>query len=189
MKMADGRGKRRRFLNSNFFTSYMLFLSVIMLFASGCVTEPALDKGKFAELNRAAQDLKTAIRSGKRCEVPDTLLQRLTSEIAALKNKTASKAERDLLSAYSHLLVICQDGLLLCQSRTHLTEFQFVPKGRIYVTQELDSLVEKYDLPTERHLYSPTGKYWKSISGDSITVIWESAEAEIKNIENMVNYN
>ncbi len=164
-------------------------LSAILLFASGCVTEPGLDKEKFAELNRTAQELKTALRAGKRCELPDTLLQRLESGTAALKDKTASKAERDLLSAYFHLLAITKDGLLLCQSRTHLSDFEFVPKGRIYVTQELDPLVEKYDLPTERHLYSPTGKYWKSISGDSITVIWESAEAEIKNIENMVNYN
>ncbi len=160
-----------------------------MFFAAGCISEPGLDKGKFAELNRAAQDLKTAIRSGKRCEFPDTLQQRLSSGIEALKGKTASKTEFDLLSAYSHLLTTYKDGLLLCQSRTHLTEFEFVPKGRIYVTQQLDPLVEKYDLPTERHLYSPTGKYWRSISGDSITVIWESAEAEIKNIENMVNYN
>ncbi len=164
-------------------------LSTIMLFTAGCVAEPGLDKGKFAELNRAAQDLKAELRSGKSCEVPDTLLQRLASETTVLKDKTASKAERDLLSAYAHLVGVCRDGSLLCRSRTLVPDFQFVPKGRIYVTQELDPLVEKYDLPTKRHLYPPTGKYWRSISGDSITVIWESAEAEIKNIENMVNYN
>ncbi len=165
------------------------FLSALLLFASSCVTEPGLDKAKFAELSRAAQDLKAAIRSGRRCEFPDTLLERLASGRAALKDKTASKAERDLLTAYSDLLAIYKDGLLVCRSRTHLTDFQFVPKGRIYVTQDLDPIVEKYDLPTERHQYAPTGKYWKSISGDSIAVIWESAEAEIKNIENMENYN
>jgi hypothetical protein len=167
----------------------IILLSAVMLFASGCVAEPGLDKGKFSELNRAAQDLKTAIRSGRGCEVPDTMLQRLASGTAALKDGTASKTERDLLSAYSHLLAIAEDGLLLCQSRTHLTNFEFVPKGRIYVTQELDLIVEKYDLPTERHLYRPTGTYWRSISGNSITVVWESAEDEIRNIENMVKYN
>ncbi len=160
-----------------------------MLFAFGCVAEPGLDKGKFSELNRAAQDLKTAIRSGRGCEVPDTVLQRIASGTAALTDRTASKTERDLLSAYSHLLAISKDGLLLCQSRTHLTNFEFVPKGRIYVTQELDPIVEKYDLPTERHLYRPTGTYWRSISVDAIAVIWESAEDEIQNIENMVKYN
>jgi hypothetical protein len=170
-------------------TIVIALVSAITLFAWGCATEPGLDKGKFAELNRAAQDLKTAIKSGKDCELPDTLLQRLASGTAALKDKTASKAESDLLSAYSNLLTTYKDGLLLCQSRTLLTNFQFVPKGRIYLTQELDPLVEKYDLPVEKHVYKPTGKYWKSIPADSITIIWERAGIEIKITENMVNYN
>jgi hypothetical protein len=164
-------------------------VSALLLFASGCLTEPGLDKGKFSELNRAAQDLKSALRSGTRCGFPDSLLQRLSSGTAALQGKTASKAELDLLSAYSHLLAVYQDGLLLCRSRVHLAGFPFVPKGRIYVTQELDPLVEKYDLVTDQHQYGPTGKYWRSIPEDSIAVIWESAEAEIRNIENMTNYN
>jgi len=160
-----------------------------MLFGPGCVTEPGMDKGKFSELNRTAQDLKTSLASGKPCDAPDTLLQRLVSGIAALKNKTASKEENDLIEAYSRLLTTYRDGLLLCRYRTHLSQFQFVPKGRIYVVQELDPLVEKYGLPTESHLYGPTGVHWRSIAGDSINVIWESAEFQIKNIENMVKYN
>jgi len=164
-------------------------LWAIMLFAAGCKAEPGLDKGKFTELNRAAQDLKTAMRSGKGCEAPDTVLQRLASGTAALQDKTASTAERDLLAAYAHLLTTYQDGLLLCRSQTILTGFEFVPKGRIYVTQELDPLVEKYDLTVEQHVYKPTGKYWKSIPGDSIRVIWEQTAFEIKNIENRENYN
>jgi hypothetical protein len=167
----------------------IILLSSIMLFGSGCVSEPGIDKGKFSELNRTARDLKTSIASGKPCDAPDTLLQRLVSGIAALKNKTASKEESDLIEAYSRLLTTYKDGLLLCKYRTHLSQFQFVPKGRIYVVQELDPLVEKYGLPTESHLYRPTGAYWRSIAGDSIKVIWESAESQIKNIENMVNYN
>ena len=167
----------------------IILLSSIMLFGSGCVSEPGIDKGKFSELNRTALDLKTSITSGKPCDAPDTLLQRLASGIAALKNKTASKEENNLIEAYSHLLTTYKDGLLLCQYHTQLSQFQFVPKGRIYVVQELDPLVEKYGLPTETHLYRPTGAYWRSIAGDSIKVIWESAETQITNIENMVNYN
>jgi hypothetical protein len=160
-----------------------------MLFAPGCVSEPGIDKEKFSELNRIAQDLKTAITSGKPCDVPDTLLQKLASVTAALKNRTASKGEHDLIEAYSQLLTTYKDGLLLCQYQTPLSQFQFVPNGRIYVFQELDPLIQKYGLSTESHLYKPTGVYWRSIDGDSIKVIWESAEFQIKNIENMVNYN
>lgn len=159
-----------------------------MLFGPGCVWEPGIDKGKFTELNRTARELQTSLTSGEPCEVPDALLQRLASGTAALKDKTASKGERDLIRAYSNLLTTYQDGLLLCKYRTHLSQFQFVPKGRIYVFQELDPLVQKYDLPTASHVYKPTGLKWKSIAADSIRVIWESAGSQLKNIENMVNY-
>jgi hypothetical protein len=167
----------------------LIFLLVIMLFGSGCVSEPGIDKGKFSELNRTALELKASVKSDTPCNVPDTLLQRLASETAALKDKAASKAESDLLEAYAHLLTTYKDGLLLCRYRNQLYHFQFVPKGRIYVSQELDPLVDKYGLSTESHLYKPTGVHWRSIAGDSIMVIWERAEIQTKNIENMVNYN
>ena len=166
----------------------ILLFSVITLFISGCVSEPGVEKGKFLELNRTMEDLKTVIVSGNACDVPDTLQQKLAAGIAALNDKAASKGERDLVAAYSNLLTTYKDGLLLCQSRNLLSNFQFVPRGRIYVSQELDPLVEKYGLSTKRHLYRPTGQYWRSIDGDSIKVIWESAQVQIKNIENMINY-
>jgi hypothetical protein len=167
----------------------IILLSAIMLFGSGCVSEPGIDKGKFLELNRTARDLTISFTSGNPCDVPETLLQRLSSGSAALQGKSASKGESDLVKAFSNLLTIYQDGLLLCKYRNHFSQFQFVPKGRIYVSQELEPLVQKYDLSTESHLYRPTGLYWRSIAGDSIKVIWERAELQTKNIENMVNYN
>ena len=167
----------------------IILLLGIMLFGSGCVSEPGIDKEKYSELNRTARELKASIKSATPCDVPDTLLQRLASGTVALKDKAATKAESDLLEAYAHLLNTYQDGLLLCRYRNQLYHFQFVPKGRIYVSQELDMLVDKYSLPTESHLYRPTGVYWRSIAQDSIMVIWERAEIQTKNIENMVNYN
>jgi hypothetical protein len=163
-------------------------LLAIMFLGSGCASEPGINKEKFAVLNQTARDLKLSIASGDPCHVPATLLQKLASGIAALKESKTSKEESDIVSAYSNLLTIYRDGLLLCEYRTHLSQFQFVPKGRIYVSQELDPLVQKYDLSTERHLYKPTGIYWRSIAGDSIKVIWKNAEFLTKYIENMVNY-
>ena len=167
----------------------IILLSAIVLSGLGCVSEPGIDKGKFSELNKTARDLTNSLASGKPCDVPETLLQRLASGTAALKDKSTSKGESDVIKAYSNLLTTYQDGLLLCSYRNHLSQFKFVPKGRIYVSQELDPLVQKYDLSTESHLYRPTGLYWRSIAGDSIKVIWERAELQTKNIENMVNYN
>jgi hypothetical protein len=167
----------------------IISLTAILFFGSGCASEPGIDKGKFSELNRTARDLKSAITSGEPCDIPDTLLQRLVSGTTALKGKTTSQGESDLLAAYSNLVTTYQDGLLLCKYRTHLSRFQFVPRGRIYVFQELDPLIQKYDFSTERHVYKPTGLHWRSIAGDSINVIWENAKFQTKNIENMENYN
>ncbi len=167
----------------------IIFLSAILPLSLGCVLEQGIDKGKFSELNRIARELQASLSSDKPCDVPGSLLQRLDTGITVLKDKTVSKGERDVIAAYSRLLTTYKDGLLLCQYRTQMNQFEFVPRGRIYVFQELDPLVDKYGLSTERHLYAPTGVHWKSIAGDSIKVIWESAEIQLKNIENMVNYN
>jgi hypothetical protein len=167
----------------------VIIVSVLLVFVSACVSEPGIDKGKFSELNQTVHALQTVIKSDKPCAVPKTLLQKLSTETAALEDKMVSKGEKDLLAAYAHLLTTYQDGLLLCEYQAQMNRFQFVPKGRIYVFQELDPLVEKYGFSTERHVYPPTGVHWKSISGDSILVIWESAGIQTKYIENMVNYN
>ena len=166
----------------------ILFLSAIALFTSSCSSEPGIDKNKFAELNRTLQEMKVAVASSDPCNVPNILEQQLDAGIRAVKDKARSKSERDLIAAYSNLLITYKDGLLLCQSRTHLSNFDFFPKGRIYVSQELDPLVEKYDLAVEKHLYKPTGQYMRSIDGNSILVIWDSVRFQIKNIENMTNY-
>jgi hypothetical protein len=170
-------------------TIFMLMLWGIMLFASGCVSEPGLDKGKFSGLNKTAQELKTVITSTRPCDMLDGLVQKLASQISVMKEKAISKPERDLIAAYTELLATYKDGLLLCQTRTLLAEFPFLPKGRIYVPQELDPVVEKYGLSTERHLYKPTGQYWRSVSSDSIQVIWENAEARTKVIDTALKYN
>ena len=171
------------------FLRWLLVLLTALLFISACVSEPEFDRTKFAELSQTAQELKAAISSGTPCELPDTLLQRLSSGITAIKGKAKSKKELDLISAYSYLLTTCKDGLLLCRSRNQFANLNLIPKGRIYVSQELDPLVERFDLPTEKHLYKHTGQYMRSIDGNSIGVIWESTRTQIKNIENMMNYN
>ena len=163
-------------------------LSAVVLFISACESEPGIDKAKFAELNRTAQAIKLAIASSDPCNVPDILEQKLDAGIAAMKDKANSKAERDIVAAYANLLTILRDGMLLCRSRAHLSNFEFFPKGRIYVSQELDPLVEKYSLSVERHLYEPTGQYMRSIDSNSILIIWDSMRVQIKTIENMINY-
>ncbi len=166
----------------------LIAISIAILLFAACTPEKWTDKTKYTEVNRTVQDLQTAIASGKPCDVPDTVLQDLDTKTESLKEKAVSQNDRDLIAASKDLASIYRDGLLLCRSRTHLTSFPFVPKGRIYVTQELDPVVEKYGLSTERHQYKPTGQYWRSIDADSIQLIWERAGFRIRYIENMLKY-
>ena len=170
-------------------TTVVIVLSAMILFVSGCVSGPGIDKEKFSELNRTARELKTSLQKNKPCDVPNALIQRLAAGTAALQDRTASKAERDLLAAYSNLLTTYQDGLLLCQYQAQMNKYPFVPAGRIYVFQELDPVVDKYGFSTESHLYPPTGVLFRSIAGNSITVIWENAVIQTRVIDNMTNYN
>jgi len=163
-------------------------LTVMMLSGFGCLSEPAIDKGKFSESLRIARSLQTSLTSGDPCEVPAELLQKLASETEALKEKPATSSEKNVIRALSGLVGTYDDGVLLCKTRTRFSHFPFVPKGRIYVFQELDPLVQKYDLSTESHVYGPTGASWRSIPWDSIKVIWKTAGEQLKNIENTVKY-
>ncbi len=167
----------------------VLLFSALLLFASACAWEPDIDKNKFAELDRTARDMGTVIASSDPCDARDDLGQRLAAGIASVRDKAATKAERDLVAAYARLLITYRDGLLLCRSRTHMSNFDFFPKGRIYVTQDLDPLVRKYDLPVEKHVFKGTGQYMRSIDGNSVLVVWDRARNQIRNIETTLKYN
>ncbi len=162
--------------------------TAVLVVLAGCITQPGIDKDKFAELLGTARDVRTAISTADPCDVPEALAQRLADGIAAAKGKQPTPAEENVIAAYGNLLATYQDGLLFCRLRPQIAHFEFFPTGRVYVSQELDPLVEKYDLPVERHLYKRTGHYLKSIDGKAINVIWESARTQIKNIENMIYY-
>jgi len=162
---------------------------ILALLLASCTFEPGLDKEKFAELDSASKDLKAAYSVGDHCNIPGSVSLRLASGAAALEGRTVSKAERDLLAAYKNLAAIAGDAMLLCRSRGQLAGFRFMPAGRIYVTQELDPLVERYDLAIERHPYKPTGAYVKTIAGDSVLVIWDRAESVMQNIDVQLKYN
>ena len=168
---------------------FFLFLCAAPLLAtSGCISEQGIDKDKFSDLDRTARDLRTAITASDPCSVPEELQQRLAAEIAAVKDRTDSKGERDLTAAYARVLATYQDGLLLCRSRGHLSDLKLIPGGRIVLTQELDPLVDRYKLPTEEHVYKPTGQHIRSIDRRSIEVIWDRMGAQIKNAENILFY-
>lgn len=163
-------------------------LLLIFFLGTSCSSRPGIDKGKFTQLNRTALTIKTSLASGASYRQLTELVQGLSAEIAAVKTKTVTKEEKELLEAYSDLLAMYQDGLLLWKYKLEFAPFDFVPKGRIYVGQDVEPIVLKYRFPTESHLYQPTRQSWKSLSEDSIQIIWSNADSQLKIIENIRNY-
>ena len=168
--------------------NYLAALLAILFLNAACSFEPEIDKGKFAPLKVAAQEVKTSIAANESYQQVTGRVQQLSAGIEALKDKVPTQKEKELLKAYSALLVNYQDGLVLWKSRLDFAFLNSVLKGRIYVGQDVDPIVMKYRFPTESHLYKPTGQYWKSIPEDSIQIIWSCADSQLKTIENITNY-
>jgi hypothetical protein len=164
----------------------ILILLLIVFIAFACSSEPEMDMTKFRKLAQAAQELQTSLAAGTSYQHFGELLHNLSSETAALKDKVKSKKEIELLNEYSVLAGIYQDGYVLWKYKIEFAPFGFVPKGRIYVSQDVEPIAFKYNFPTESHLYKPTEQYWKSISEDSIQIIWNNADLQQKIIKGTV---
>ena len=158
-------------------------LLMIVFITVACSSEPEMDKNKFRKLDQIAQEVKTALNEKTSYKHFGELLQNLSAEIAAVKNRPLSKKEMELLQAYSVLAGVYQDGYILWKYKIEFAPFGIVPEGRIYVSQDVDPIAFKYNLPTESHLYKPTQQYWKSISADSIQIIWNNADLQYKIIK------
>ncbi len=166
----------------------MVGLLIIFLLSGACSSEPTISKSKFAKLSLAAHEVKTSIVAGESYGQVADRVQKLSDEIEALKDSTTTADEKQLVQAYEILLSIYKDGLVLWKYKLDFAFFDSQLKGRIYVGQDVDPIVEKYRLATESHLYKPTGQYWKSIPGDSIQLMWRHADSQLKVIGNITNY-
>ena len=160
---------------------------MFVLFAGACSFEPDIDPGKFKRVSGAAQAVKASLSAETSYEQFGSLIEALSGEIAALKGKTATREEEKLLKAYTTLAEVYQDGRTLWKFKLEFAPFGIVPDGRIYISQDVEPIVFKYSFPVENHLYKPTGKHWKSISEDSIRIIWSNADSQLKIIEEIAN--
>jgi hypothetical protein len=161
----------------------LTLLLMFVLFTGACSSEPDMDRKKFKSLAGAAQAVKASLDAGASYEQFGRSLEALSGEIATLEGKAATRKEEDLLKAYTTLAEVYQDGHTLWRVKLEFALFGIVPEGRIYVSQDVEPIVFKYSFPVETHLYKPTGKQWRSISEDSIRIIWSNADSQLKIIE------
>lgn len=157
----------------------------LLIVCTAC--SPQMNKQKFEKVNHTVQALQHAISAGGDYPQLGVLIQQLSSEIESLNAGVTSGKERDLAQEYSKLLKMYQDGFLLWKYHTEFSSHNFVPKGRIYVGQDVEAIVVKYRLPTETHIFEPTQQRWKSIAEDSIRIIWDNADAQVKRINTLLN--
>jgi len=165
-----------------------IWLLLVFVACSSQIDENRFDRNRFDRVNSTVQALQHSISSGKDYPQLGALIQQLSSEIEALKVSVTSRKEKDLVQEYSELLKMYQDGFLLWKYRTEFSSHNFVPKGRIYVGQDVEPIVVKYRLPTETHIFEPTQQIWKSIAEDSIRIIWNNTDAQVKIINTILNY-
>ena len=179
---------RTRIKDRRNFLVLLLIISVISMACSFEQFEPGIDKNKFAKLNASALAVKTSIDTGAGYQQVTDNAKILADEIKTMKYAAASKREKRLLEAYSDLLVIYRDGLLLWEYRDYFPHLAPELKGRIYVAQDVEPIIEKYRFSTESHVYKPTGQKWRSLPADSVRIVWKNADDQLVIINNITNY-
>jgi len=171
-----------------FAASVLALLSMLCAACSFEQFEPSVNRHKFARLNTAAEAVKTDIDGGASLQQVSEKAVLMSDEIAAVKDKVSTKREGRLLKAYVDLLDIYRDGLLLWKYKDNFPHLASELKGRIYVAQDVEPIVAKYGFAMESHIYKPTGQIWRSISADSIRIIWKNAGDQLNIIRNITNY-
>lgn len=161
---------------------FSVALFFILLACASCTSE--FDRNKFNQAEHAAQDIQRSMTAGAEYQQFSQLVGQLSSEVSGLKTKAKTIKEKELLKDYSDLLAIYQDGLLLLKYRMEFSRHGFVPKGLIYVGQDIEPIAEKYKLETKDHIFQPTRQAWKSIPEDSINAVWFNAGVQFRRINN-----
>lgn len=173
-------------IGSFFSGLFIIWMTVICAACSS--SSPELSREKFRGVNGAAQEVRKTLSSGDNYQAFCGALQKLSLEIAALKNNVRTDQEKDLLKDYSDLYAIYHDGYVLWKYKIEFTRYGFVPENLIYVGQDIEPIVVKYRIPLEFHVYGPTQQSWKSIPAESIQMIWTNADSEMQIINSILSY-
>jgi hypothetical protein len=169
-----------KFETNKIITLTLIALSFIFL-STGCSN---IDKDKFRELRKSARAIDKAVEDTL---LPygqfEELLQKMTDEMTKSRALVSTEEEKALLSSYEELLMTYQEGDLLWEHKIESFLYGWIPKGRIYVDEQLLPIVEKYHFPTESHVVELTNHHFESISADSLKVIWDKAHEQLKKVK------
>ena len=152
---------------------------LLLIVSAGCSLH--IDKNKFSELRKAAKAVDTAVADTTLSyEQFGKLLQRLTEQVVQTRETVSTAEEKRLLTAYEELLTTYQDSATLWDYKVASYQYDWIPRGNIYVDNRIRVIVVNYHLPTASHVVELTGHHWESISADSLRVLWDRAHEQLK---------
>ena len=181
----NGNERKAKSLKPTLSTAeYRVILTLILFcicFIAGCSSN--IDKQKFREIKSAARAIDeaagdTTLSFNQFSE----LLGKLTEELSKATVIVSTKEEKALLKSYKELLTIYQDSAILWEYKIESSQYEWIPKGSIYVDEKLRPVVEKYHFSTESHIVELTNHHFESVSTDSIRTIWNKAHEQLKKI-------
>ncbi|MEJ2695999.1 MAG: hypothetical protein P8013_05060 [Candidatus Sulfobium sp.] len=168
-----------------FFRAYTL-LAVFFLASCSLIDGPKIDTKRFRAVDRAARSVGAAISTGTDYGRFNELIEEFAEEISRIQISAGSAGDAELLKHYQNLLGIYRDGLVVWRYKLEAPRYDFIPPGRIYVGQDVEPIVEKYRFSVETHVYLPTDKTWKSMSEESLRVIWMNARSQMEVINRIM---
>lgn len=145
---------------------------------AGC--SPKIDQKKYENLYRAAKAIEGAIAVGITYPKFGELLQNLSTEISIANDKAKSDTEKELLKSYFEVLTTFQESSTVWKYKIEGSRYDWIPKGQIFVEDELRPIIEKYSFPMELHEIKITRNSFTTISENSIKIIWEKAHDQLE---------
>ena len=131
-----------------------------------------IDKAKFADLRKDADAIVKDLDQKADYLTYEEHILSLSSHLLTAEQMMSTPQEKSLAARYRAFLTVCQDALLFWNYRAESSLYPWVPKGRVYVGDDLKPVVLKYAIPMQQHYLQLTDRRWESAPAESLDLIF-----------------
>jgi hypothetical protein len=172
LNILESASPSRRTMRSVVTMRSFLFASAFLLL-SGCA--PRVDHADFEQLYRSGKAISSATEVGINYSSFSDLVQKFASEVSIAKDSANNQPEKNMTDAYQEALTAYRDSLVVWKNEIDGAGYDWIPKGEIYVEDELRPIIAKYALTTQVRSIEITGHRFETIPEASIQIIWARA--------------